>query len=60
MNFESVYLRDGWVDSTEVSWADSTEINVPYPEGLSTAKMVQFCYRATVQMRENGIFLVPV
>ena len=37
------------------------EREVPYPEGVSTVKMVNFCL-AIIKLRlcENGIFLVPV
>jgi len=49
-----MYLHDGWVDSNEI-W------NGMCPEGLSIAKMVQFCSGIIkLQMRENDIFLVSV
>ena len=44
-NFEGVYLRDGWMDSTEI-WGTFHNKN-----GAGVIEL---------QMHENGIFLVPV
>jgi len=57
MNFEGSYLRDGWADSTEI-WNGRCPIPRDF---LHLAKMVQFHLGIIeLQMRENGIFLVPV
>ena len=42
-------------------FTSNLEWEVPYPEGISAAKMVNFCSAIIeLRMRENGIFLVPV
>ena len=50
-NFEGAYLRDGYADSAEIF----------LPRGIFHRKIVQF--RSDIidlQMRKNGIYLVPV
>ena len=43
---------DGWIH---------LKFGMPYPEKVSTAKMVNFCQAIIeLQMRDNSIFLVPV
>ena len=55
-NFEGAYLSDGLADSAQkLKW------EVPHSEGVSTAKMVNFCPAIMkLRMCEKGIFLVPV
>ena len=55
-NFEGAYLHDGLADSAEI-WNGMC----PTPRDFPQKKIVQFCSGITeLQMRENGIYLVPV